>query len=107
MARFHEDGDVLVLRSSFEDRQHLMTTQPKVFTLREHYRDYPYVLVVLAAVKRAQVPQLLEDSWRRVAPPKLVRERDATRSATVPTQACSGRTWCSRPEGNLLQFFGT
>ena len=77
VVRLKEDGVTIVLRTSFLDREHLMQTEPKTFFLIDHYHDYPYVLVSLARVRRAQMEELLEDGWRRVAPKKLVAGWDA------------------------------
>jgi hypothetical protein len=73
-ARLKEDGVTLVLRSSFEDRDFLLQAHPDVFSLTDHYRDYPYVLVRLSRVRRAQLRELLEIGWRAVAPKRLVME---------------------------------
>jgi hypothetical protein len=78
IARLKEDGRTLVIRTSFPDRDHLMQLEPKTFFLTDHYHDYPYVLVSLDRVRRAQLAELLHDAWRRVAPRKLVASHDAT-----------------------------
>jgi len=80
MARMKEDGDTLVLRTSMEDRELLMQTWPKVFFLSDHYREYPYVLVRLAAISTSRLAEVLEDAWGRVAPP-------AMRTSSLPRKA--------------------
>jgi hypothetical protein len=74
-ARLKEDGETLVLRCGAFDRAHLLETDPDVFFITEHYRDYPWVLVRLAAVPTARLPELLEEAWRQVAPKSLLRSR--------------------------------
>lgn len=75
-ARLKEDGETLVLSTDAFERAHLMQTQPEVFFITEHYREYPWVLVRLPAVQKEQMRELLEGAWRRVAPKKLVAEYD-------------------------------
>lgn len=70
-ARLKEDGETLVLRTTWEDRELLLRTRPSVFFLTEHYRDYPWVLVRLAGIDRARLAEVLEDAWSRVAPARL------------------------------------
>lgn len=70
-ARLREDGETLVLRTTPEDRDFLLQKWPKVFFLTDHYRDYPWILVRLTAIRRAHLAELLEDAWARVAPLRL------------------------------------
>jgi hypothetical protein len=71
-ARLKEDGTTLVLRTDFDSRDAMLRAQPAVFYLTDHYRDYPAVLVRLGAVRATQLRELLADSWRFVAPRRLV-----------------------------------
>jgi hypothetical protein len=48
-----------------------------------HYHDYPAVLVRLAAIEEDELAEVLEDSWRRKAPKRLIAERDATRGPSA------------------------
>lgn len=80
MARLKEDGATLALRVSFVVRDHLMLTQPDVFYITDHYRDYPAVLVRFAKVDRARITQLLEDAWRGAAPKTLVKTFDSNQA---------------------------
>jgi hypothetical protein len=70
-ARLWEDGETLVLKLSFVVRDHLIASEPDVFFLTDHYRNYPYVLVRLPRVTKAKLAPLLEESWRQVAPTRL------------------------------------
>ena len=75
MARLREDGETVVLRASWEERERLMTLYPETFFLTDHYRAHPWVLMRLAAAQRAFVPTWLEQAWRLAAPASLVRRR--------------------------------
>lgn len=71
-ARMREDGETLVVRVDLDEREVLMEANPEVFFVTDHYRGYPLILVRLPAVDPDQLRELLEDSWRRIAPKKLV-----------------------------------
>ena len=74
MARLHQDGEAVVLRTELLDRQILMQADPEVFYITEHYQNYPLVLVRLSKVRRAALPDLLERAWRLVAPKTLISQ---------------------------------
>ena len=66
--RLKEDGETIVLRTDEFERSHLMQSHPKIFYITDHYRDYPWVLVRLRAVRRPMIKALIEGAWTRVAP---------------------------------------
>jgi len=74
--RLKEDAETIVLRTDAFERAHLMRADPQTFFITEHYREYPWVLVRLSEVKRAQIAELLEGAWRRVAPKRLIATRE-------------------------------
>jgi hypothetical protein len=79
MARLREDGETLALRLDFDEREMLMQADPEAFFLTDHYRNYPAILVRLAAVAPDLLREVLEQSWRRLAPKRLVAEFDGER----------------------------
>jgi len=79
MARLHQSGECLVLRSNLLDREILIQSDPHVFFITDHYRDYPWVLVRFSAVDPRALPDLLERAWRLVAPKALVTKYDSSR----------------------------
>lgn len=83
MARLREP-DVMVLTPIEDDEQRFpMGTQPNVFFLTDHYRGYPAILIQLSKVHPAEMLELIEQSWRRLAPKKLLAAYDATDTANV------------------------
>ncbi len=66
LVRLKEDGQTLVLMTTFEDRERLLAAAPEVFFLTEHYRNYPAVLVRLPLVEREVLRELLAEAWRIV-----------------------------------------
>ena len=81
LARLKEDGETLVLRTDFVSRQILTQADPDTFFFTDHYRDYPLVLVRLAKVSPAALPDLLERAWRQVAPKQLIDAHDGAAPA--------------------------
>lgn len=71
-ARLHQDGESLVVGVDFEEREVLMAAAPEKFYITDHYLNYPWMLVRLSAVRRDEIRDLLIQSWRRVAPTRLV-----------------------------------
>lgn len=67
-ARLKEDGETLVLRAPEVVRTHLIQSDPDVVFVTDHYRDHPWVLVRLSAIRAAQLQPLLADAWRDVSP---------------------------------------
>jgi hypothetical protein len=79
-ARIREEGDVLVIWcDSLDEKEFLIGAEPAKFFTTPHYDGYAMVLVRLEAVDRAELAELLEDSWRLRAPKKAVERLDAER----------------------------
>lgn len=74
--RFHQSGESIVLNMQIEEREALMKLNPDVFFITDHYTCWPYVLVRLSTVKKKDLSKLIEESWRRAAPKKLVEAYD-------------------------------
>jgi len=80
LVRLKEDGETLVVRVSFVVRDHLLHTQPEIYSTTEHYRDYPSVLIYLPKVKPRQCFLLLEEAWRVYAAKSSVADYDLKRT---------------------------
>lgn len=78
-ARQHQSGDVLVIKIDLDERAIRMQAEPQTFFITDHYLKYPLMLVRLANVYRDDLRELLEESWRRSAPKRLVAAFDAER----------------------------
>src|SRR4051812_13101263 len=72
LARKHQDGVSLVVRISFDEREMLMEAEPETFYITDHYRNYPALLVRIATVNPGTLKRILEQTWRQVAPKRLV-----------------------------------
>lgn len=72
LARFHQDGESLVVKVEYAAREVLMGANPKTFYITDHYRCWPWILVRIASVDPDDLRQLLEEAWRNSAPKRLV-----------------------------------
>ena len=66
LVRLREDGETLVLMTTFVDRDLLLRDKPRTFFLEEHYRNYPAILTRLARVGPNQLRDMIEAAWLRV-----------------------------------------
>ena len=71
-ARQHQDGESVVIRVDFEEREEIMSADPEKFYITDHYLNYPWMLVRLSKVGRDELSDLLLQSWRRAAPKRLL-----------------------------------
>jgi hypothetical protein len=76
LARLREDGETLVLKTTFVDRELLIRANPDAYFFTDHYRDYPWVLVRLSRIRPAELRERIEEAWRRVAPKRLIATFD-------------------------------
>lgn len=59
-ARLHQDGRHLVLKCELLEREMLLQAAPDVFSITDHYQDYPWILVDLSTVSRQALPDMIE-----------------------------------------------
>jgi hypothetical protein len=71
-ARFHQDGEALVISVDFDEREEMMRACPEKFYITDHYRNYPWMLVRLSEATPEELRDLLLGSWRRAAPKQMV-----------------------------------
>ena len=103
LVRLWEDGETLVLHTTFADRDHLLATWPQEFFITDHYAGYPAILVRLTKVDRARFAQLFEDAWLREAPAKvrkLREELNAQKSGHTHVAAASPKKTTPRTRGD-------
>ena len=80
LVRLKEDGETLVLRMDFVNRDLLLRAEPDLFFLTDHYLNYPSILLRLNRVTSARLAELLEDAWRLVAQRRRLGAPDKVRS---------------------------
>jgi hypothetical protein len=75
-----EDNSLVVMEVPFDEREMLMEAEPGTFHFTAHYKDYPCVLARIDDLHPGSLTAFLERRWRKVAPKKLVKERDAAQA---------------------------
>jgi hypothetical protein len=79
IARLKEDGESLVVGTTFEEREEMMAAEPETYYITDHYLKYPWVLVRLSQVHADALRDLLSRSWR------LARTQPRGASTRKPT----------------------
>jgi hypothetical protein len=69
-----EPGSIVV-RLDFADRDELVANDPAAFYLKEHYVNYPCVLVRLNHIHRDALKDLLRMAWQYMSAKKRTRTR--------------------------------
>jgi hypothetical protein len=62
--RLREEGDVIVLKMPFDQREAMMAEAPEKFFITDHYLNYEWILVRLAKVSEAEIRDLLKVAHR-------------------------------------------
>ena len=68
--RMHQDGESLVVRTDFEQREELMASDPKTYYITDHYLNYEWVLVSLSRVQPDALRDLMGMAWKLAAASK-------------------------------------
>jgi len=76
MARLKEDGESIAIRIDFAERDLFLEMDPEAFYLTDHYRPYPAMLVRLKQVPPDLLAHIIEQTWRRQAPKRLLSEKE-------------------------------
>jgi hypothetical protein len=76
-SRFNEKEEGLVVPADEALRDTLLASRPDVYFTSDHYQGYPYVLVRLQRIRRAELAALLENAFRAKAKKRRVAEYDA------------------------------
>jgi len=61
------EPDSLVIRVDFDRRDELIAADPKTYYLKDHYVEYPCVLVRLTRIRHDELRDLLRMAWRFVS----------------------------------------
>jgi hypothetical protein len=75
-----DDGSMVLMDISFDEREMLMEAEPQTFHLTAHYKDYPCVLARIESLHPGSFRNFLERRWRKIAPKKLVKDWDAAQA---------------------------
>jgi len=81
-----EDDSLVLIVGSIDERDMLLESDPALFHITDHYRNYPAVLARRTVIDAAVLQGMLERRWRLIAPKKLVKEHQA-RNACATSRA--------------------
>jgi hypothetical protein len=79
MTRLWEDGQTLVMKTTFEERDALMVEAPETYYITDHYLDYPYVLIRLPKADADALNDLLHSAHRIASSEKRRPRKKAAR----------------------------
>jgi hypothetical protein len=69
-ARFHQDGESLVVRMDVEQRSELMAADRETYYITDHYLNYEWILVRVARVHPEALRDLQRGAWQAAAAAK-------------------------------------
>jgi hypothetical protein len=72
-ARFHQDGESLVVRMDIDRRDDMIATDPDTYFITDHYLHYPWILVRVARIQPDALRDLLSAAHRSAATEKPKR----------------------------------
>ena len=64
IVRLREEGDVIVLKMPFDQREAMMAEAPEKFFITDHYLNYEWVLVRLSKVEESEMRDLLKGACK-------------------------------------------
>ena len=67
-----KEEDVIVILVDLDEKEALLRAEPDVFFTTPHYDGYSAMLVRLSSIGTEELKEVLTESWRRVAPKKLL-----------------------------------
>jgi hypothetical protein len=73
MIRLKEDGETIVVRTTWEARERLLTLHPECFFVTDHYVGHPWVLLKLKRASLAVFKPVLLAAWRICASKTLLK----------------------------------
>ena len=73
--RMHQDGESLVVRTDFEQREDLMASDPETYYITDHYLNYEWILIRLSRVHPDALRDLIRMAWRLATASKRLSSR--------------------------------
>ena len=67
LARLLEDGESVVVKIDFDDRDRRVKANPQAFLVTDHYQKYPMMVVRLSEVDAEDLRELLEAARQHAA----------------------------------------
>jgi hypothetical protein len=84
--RFREDLNAVVVKTTFEERDELISADPSVYFISDHYRNYEYVLVSLKLIHPDALTNLIRRAYdlARHSRKKKLRHPDNVPPSSLP-----------------------
>jgi len=79
-----EDDSLVMIVGSIDERDMLLESDPSVFHITDHYKNYPDVLVRIAKIDEKTLRGMLERRWSTIAPKKI--QKKGVRQANAPSK---------------------
>ena len=79
--RTDHEGGMVARVGDVEEKEVLLAAEPDRFFTTPHYDGHPMVLVHLDAVELDELEEIITESWRLTAPPKVLAAFDAEHPA--------------------------
>jgi hypothetical protein len=73
------EPNTLAVRIDFDERDELIEADPDIYYLKDHYADYPVVLVRMSRISADALRDLLAMSWRFASKTKPTNRRGPRR----------------------------
>ena len=80
------EPDTLAVRIPFDRRDEMIATDPETYYLKDHYVDYPCVLVRLKRIREDALKDLLLAGWRFVSSSGRVQQRKKPALERMPAR---------------------
>jgi hypothetical protein len=68
--RLKEDGESVVIKTTFEEREELIAADPETYFITDHYLNYEWVLVRLSKVHEDALSDLIRGAYKLAQPAK-------------------------------------
>lgn len=81
--RFHRDGESLVVRTDFDQRQELLAGDPATYAITDHYIHYEWILVRLSRVQGDALRDLIRMAHKLAAAEKRKAPRSKRSKRTA------------------------
>ncbi len=88
-ARFHQDGESLVVRMDIDKRDEMIAADPDTYFITDHYLHYPWILVRPARIDPDVLRDLLLMAHRSAAADKSKHRASTRRRPRSPRPAPS------------------
>src|SRR5262245_57875237 len=79
------EPNTLAVRVDFDQRAELMSAEPSIYYVTDHYVNYPTVLVRLSQIELDSLRELLGISWRFVSSKGIRKGRKGTKRPGATT----------------------